>query len=76
MKKIKMMVVAFCLLCTIMIETPTFAMENNESAIQSEYEVVVRSQVTKWVYRTYEGRTQMRLWSVTEGVWLTDWIDC
>lgn len=31
---------------------------------------------TKWFYRTYNGKKQMRLWSITEGCWLTDWIDC
>lgn len=34
------------------------------------------AQQTQWVYRTYEGRRQMRLWSITEGRWLTDWIGC
>lgn len=34
------------------------------------------AQKTQWVYRTYKGRRQMRLWSITEGRWLTDWIDC
>lgn len=29
---------------------------------------------TGWYYRTYNGLLQMRLWSYTEGVWLTDWI--
>lgn len=31
---------------------------------------------TEWRYRTYNGKKQMRLWSNTEGRWLTDWIDC
>jgi hypothetical protein len=28
-----------------------------------------------WVYRTYKGHKQKRLWSLTEGEWLTDWIN-
>jgi hypothetical protein len=31
-------------------------------------------QVT-WYYRTYNGKEQRRLWSITEGKWLTDWLD-
>jgi len=30
----------------------------------------------KWYYRTYNGVCQMRLWSVTYGYWVTDWINC
>lgn len=29
---------------------------------------------TTWYFRTYNGQKQMRLWSNTEGKWLTDWI--
>ena len=31
---------------------------------------------TMWYIRNYNGRVQKRLWSITEGRWLTDWIDC
>lgn len=27
-----------------------------------------------WRYRTYNGRTQKRLWSVRESGWLSDWM--
>lgn len=30
----------------------------------------------EWIYRIYEGKYQKRLWSLTYGYWLTDWIDC
>lgn len=29
-----------------------------------------------WYFRMYNGREQMRLWSITYGYWVTDWIDC
>ena len=35
-----------------------------------------RAEETTWVYRSYQGRVQKRLWSNTRGIWLTDWIDC
>lgn len=36
---------------------------------------VARIEETRWYFRTTpEGKNEMRLWSVTYGVWLTDWI--
>lgn len=34
-----------------------------------------RPEETVWYYRIYNGRYQMRLWSITYRKWLTDWID-
>ena len=34
-----------------------------------------RAEETVWCFRTYQGVFQMRLWSLTYGKWLTDWID-
>lgn len=45
-------------------------------AAQSEDTVLPRAEETIWYTRTYNGKAQKRLWSVTRGVWLTDWIDC
>lgn len=28
-----------------------------------------------WITRTYNGKLQRRLWSVTYQIWLTDWMD-
>ncbi len=35
---------------------------------------VQRAEQTKWVFRTYNGNIEKRLWSITYGKWLTDWI--
>ena len=35
-----------------------------------------RAEQTTWVYRIHDGKMQKRLWSNTQGIWLTDWIDC
>lgn len=35
-----------------------------------------RAEETEWVYRIYNGYLQKRLWSLTRGIWLTDWIYC
>lgn len=34
-----------------------------------------QAEETVWYTRMYEGRLQKRLWSITYGRWLTDWID-
>ena len=33
-----------------------------------------RAENTKWYFRDNNGTYEKRLWSITEGVWLTDWI--
>lgn len=43
---------------------------------ESEDTASPRAEETIWYTRTYNGKAQKRLWSVTRGVWLTDWIDC
>lgn len=34
-----------------------------------------RVEQTVWYERIYNGKLQKRLWSITNGCWLTDWID-
>lgn len=33
-----------------------------------------RAEETEWIIRWADGLIQKRLWSITYGVWLTDWI--
>lgn len=35
-----------------------------------------RTEEFEWYYRMYNGVQQKRLWSVTYGRWVTDWINC
>ncbi|WP_143436007.1 hypothetical protein [Intestinibacillus massiliensis] len=35
-----------------------------------------RIEETEWKYRIVNGVYQKRLWSITYGVWRTDWITC
>ena len=39
------------------------------------YEEPTREEEYMWFYRTYNGMRQKRLWSITYGRWVTDWID-
>ncbi len=51
-----------------------FVTVNNGETITGEEEPV-REEEYVWFYRTYEGRRQKRLWSLTYQRWVTDWID-
>ena len=37
-------------------------------------EIAPFNEVTQIFFRTYHGVLQMRVWSVTRGRWLTDWV--
>ena len=37
---------------------------------------LMRVEEFKWYYRDYNGECQRRLWSVTYGYWVTDWLPC
>lgn len=41
-----------------------------------EEEGPTRQEQFQWFYRIYNGHQQKRLWSITYGRWVTDWIDC
>mgnify|MGYP001624036959 FL=1 len=43
---------------------------------QANKQIEQRVEQTEWVYRYYNGKLQRRLWWITYGEWLTDWIDC
>lgn len=56
--------------------SPVFAISERVQTPANESEVSTRALETQWCYRTYNGRFQRRLWSITYGVWLTEWINC
>lgn len=72
--------VLLALLMLASISVTAFAEVPAQSNSSSEGEAVIneeptRQEETVWYFRIYQGRMQMRLWSLTYGVWLTDWID-
>ena len=40
----------------------------------SDGEITPMAEETVWYFRNYNGQLQKRLWSITEGKWLTDWM--
>lgn len=77
MKRIVVLGVAM-VLCANIAATTSLAKEAATTPAQSSESQVYSPMVeeTEWVYRIYNGVYQKRLWSLTYGKWLTDWIDC
>lgn len=48
--------------------------DNENSSVNLFLGDTPRAEETEWVIRWYDGLIQKRLWSLTYGVWLTDWI--
>lgn len=71
MKKI---VLILLIILTVSINSTT-AIASTDNSLTDE---IMESKVetTKWVYRTHNGKTQKRLWSINRNKWLTDWITC
>ncbi len=72
----KMFLVAMIIMLLSLNVLPVYAAANTAvpSAI-SEDGVAPASEETVWCTRVYNGKVQMRLWSVTYGKWLTEWED-
>lgn len=79
MKKIKSLLICFLLMLTAFssaLAVPAFAEPAVSQAAASASEISPCAEQTKTYYRTYNGRRQYRIWSITYQYWLTDWIDC
>lgn len=72
MKKFMLLLVTLSLVLSVF-SLPTFAAEPTPAKSQSTIDT--KATETIWVTRTYNGKLQKRLWSVTYEIWLTDWID-
>lgn len=70
MKKriLAMFVALMCTVSLLIAPVQAYAPPSDEGGIS------VQSEHVCWVYRTNNGVEEMRLWSVTYGRWLTDWI--
>ncbi len=57
---------------------PVLAADNADNTPESNIQAAdnARTSQNVWYTRTYNGKQQKRLWSLTYGCWLTDWIDC
>lgn len=73
------LIAILCMAMSLSVTTPALA-ATTEADIppvptQQTEQIMPLSEETVWVTRNYNRRNQKRLWSITKGVWLTDWID-
>jgi len=76
MKKRSMLFFLAAVLSLSMMAVPAAAMDIPETP--DDTIITPQAEETEWVYRRIiaTGQCQRRLWSITYGYWLTDWIDC
>ncbi len=78
-KRIIPVLFALMITSTALPMLPVFAQEAttpvNQEVTTSEEGVMPLAYEYRWYYRTYKGKEQKRLWCITTGEWMTDWID-
>lgn len=76
MKKVVSMLLALILVLSISV--PAFAVTDLPDSENEPSESVdgTRAEQTVWFFRNNNGILEKRLWSLTYGKWLTDWIPC
>lgn len=78
MKRFLSLFLALLILASVSVtafaEAPANSTTETETGISLNDEPT-RQEETIWYFRIYQGRRQMRLWSLTYERWLTDWID-
>ncbi len=65
----------FILLVSVFATVKAEAKQVTVQRIVQEDVSIVMSIQTEWKFRIYGGRLQKRLWSISEGKWLTQWLD-
>lgn len=70
MKK-RILAIFLALMCTITllaVPVQAYAPPSDDSGVS------ICAETFRWYFRTNHGVEEMRLWSITEGRWVTDWI--
>lgn len=71
--KQRILTAAAAVLCALMVFCGGIA-PAHAYAPPSEGDAVIQSEQVRVYYRTNHGVEEMRIWSLTRGVWMTDWI--
>lgn len=74
-KKRPMLFLLAAITCLSVMAVPAAALDIPETTDNSI--ITPQAEETEWIYRKKaDGTYEKRLWSITYGYWLTDWIDC
>ena len=52
------------------------AVATERAAVEATSDITARKAITKWYYKTINGKLYKRLYDTTHEKWLTDWIPC
>ena len=69
----KKLIGGFLVLLLTLSLTPVTALTQGADARVPSGVSITRAEETMWYFRVYNGRNQKRLWSITRGIWLTEW---
>lgn len=77
MKRVALLCMIFTICFTTLFSSVAFADNTKVEypfSIATGAEAQPLTEQTEWYYRIYNGNIEKRLWSITYGKWLTDWI--
>ncbi len=75
MKKFVVWLLVLIMAFAINVVPALAATDATSSNVSAQTEINPRAEETVWVVRVVDGKRQRRLWSITYGEWLTDWMD-
>jgi hypothetical protein len=73
-KGILKLVAAIITLSCILPTASALAADSTVSVQGTNSTVAIQAEQTEWYYRNNNGIMEKRLWSITYGVWRTDWM--
>ncbi len=76
MIKQRILTTAVAVLCTLTLFVTGVAPTYASAPLSGEGDAVVLAEEFRWYYRMHNGVKEMRLWSITYGYWVTDWVPC
>lgn len=72
--KQRILTTVIAVLCSMVLLSMEIAPVHAYAPPNGEGDAVIQAEEVRWYYRTRDGVEEMRLWSLTRGIWLTDWI--
>lgn len=76
MKHIRKWLAVILIVSSLMVPISALEVADAKDTLAKPGTVAPMAEEVEWCFRKYEGKWQKRLWSITYGRWLTDWIDC
>ncbi|MBE6968193.1 MAG: hypothetical protein E7444_07140 [Ruminococcaceae bacterium] len=75
MKAIRTIIISILICMCLFVSAFAVQSEEPPAGVEAENsEIQPRGEETRWYFREIDGVKQARLWSLTYGRWLTDWI--